>query len=171
MDCFKFPANALPNLQSLAITSTEHLQPTDSDWKVRRILTDAAQVVIKLPQLQIIELWNCENGHAAVLRYEAGEKERAATCELTWRSSWYSPIGAEAIKAWEDAAHQISQITRAKQRFQRGGRDTMLVYTFSESQRLEFGLCETHILIPFSFSHVAQTILANPELQGARLLH
>ncbi|KAL2290906.1 hypothetical protein FJTKL_14845 [Diaporthe vaccinii] len=110
MNCFKFPAGALPNLQSLAITSQEHLQP--NDWKVRRILLDAATAVTKLPKLQIMELWNCEKGHAAILRYEAAETVRSRTCELTWRSSWYSTkstIGAEVIEAWEHAAHESSR--------------------------------------------------------------
>lgn len=71
MDCFKFPADALPNLQSLALTSREHLQPTDG--KVRRILLDAATTVTKLPKLQIMELWNYGKGHAAIFRYEAAE--------------------------------------------------------------------------------------------------
>lgn len=109
-DCFKFPAGALPNLQSLAITSQEHLQPTD--WKVRRILLDAAIAVTKLPKLQIMELWNCENGHAAILRYEATETLRSGTCELTWRSSWYSTestIGDDVIEVWEHAVHKTSR--------------------------------------------------------------
>lgn len=110
MECFKFPAGGLPNLQSLAITSQEHLQPTDS--KVKRILLDAATAVTKLPKLQIMELWNCENGHAAILRYEATETVRSRTCELTWRSSWYSTqstIGADVTEAWEHAAHESSR--------------------------------------------------------------
>lgn len=107
IDCFKFPANALPNLQSLAITSKEYLQPTD--WKVQRILLDAAKVLTQLPKLQIMELWNCEDGYAAILRYEAGVTVRSRTCQLTWRSSWYSPIRANIIKAWEHTAYQISR--------------------------------------------------------------
>lgn len=110
MYCFQFPAGALPNLQSLAITSQEHLQPTD--WKVRRILLDAATTVTKLPKLQIMELWSCENGHAAIFRYETTEALRSGTCEITWRSSWYltkSRIGADVIQAWEHAAHKASR--------------------------------------------------------------
>jgi hypothetical protein len=105
-DCFKFRANALPNLQSLAITSKEHLQPIDS--KVNSILLDAAKAVTKLPKLQIMELWNCENGHAAIFRYEAGDTVRSRTCKLTWRSSWHSTIGDEVIKVWEHTAYQVS---------------------------------------------------------------
>lgn len=110
MDCFKFPANALPNLQSLAMTSQDYLQPTTGDWKVEKLLEEAAIAVTKLPKLQIMELWNCENGHAAIFRYEATERPR--TCELIWRSSWYateSTMGANMMKAWEHTAHALSR--------------------------------------------------------------
>lgn len=110
MDCFKFPANALPNLQSLAITSQEYFQPTINDWKVDKLLEEAAIAVTKLPGLQIMELWNCENGHAAIFRYEATERPR--NCKLMWRSSWCTTdwtIKANVTKAWEHTAHILSR--------------------------------------------------------------
>lgn len=109
MSCFKFPAGALPNLQSLAVTSQGYLVPTE--WKVRRILLASARAVAKLPKLQIMELWNCENEHAAILRYEAGGALQSKTCQLTWRSSWHlekSTIEA-VISAWEDTAWKASR--------------------------------------------------------------
>lgn len=109
-DCFKFPAGALPNLQSLAITSQEHLIPYSG--KLKRILLDAATAVTKLPKLQIMELWNCGDEHAAILRYEAGGTLQSGTCELTWRSSWHydnSTIEDDVILAWEDAAQKASR--------------------------------------------------------------
>lgn len=111
MDCLKFPADAFPNLQSLAITSQEHLQPADRT--VGRILLEAATAVTKLPKLQIMELWSCEDGDAAIFRYEARESVRARrACELTWRSSWpvtKATIGADVMKAWEHTAQQASR--------------------------------------------------------------
>lgn len=111
MDCLTFPAHAFPNLQSLAITSQEHLQPADR--KVGRLLLEAATAATKLPRLQIMELWNCEDGHAAIFRYEARKSVRAKrACELTWKSSWHvteARIGADVMKAWEHTAHQASR--------------------------------------------------------------
>lgn len=112
-ECFKFPADALPNLLSLAITSERYLKPNDE--KVRALLRQAARAVRKLPKLQILELWNCEKGHAAILRYEAACTGLLShTCVLTWRSSWSSAkstIGTRVMEAWEDtavnASHQL----------------------------------------------------------------
>lgn len=109
IDCFKFPADAFPNLLSLAITSKD-LKPDDG--KVRKILLQAAIAVRKLPKLQIMELWNCKKGRAAILRYEAAHTGLLShTCELTWRSSWASTkstIGTGVMKAWEETAQKAS---------------------------------------------------------------
>lgn len=109
MSCFKFPAGALPNLQSLAVTSQGYLVPTE--WKVRRILLAAATAVTKLPRLQIMELWNCENEHAAILRYETGGALQSRTCQLTWRSSWHLTKSTieDVIPVWERAALKASR--------------------------------------------------------------
>ncbi|POS69128.1 hypothetical protein DHEL01_v212479 [Diaporthe helianthi] len=110
-----------------------------------------------------MELWNCENGYAAILRYETGDTVRSRTCELTWRSSWHSTIGADVIKAWKHAAYQLSHT--GGDRYggpTRGsdveGVDTILAYAISKSPRLEF--------VPFPFSQAVQPILADYELKA-----
>jgi hypothetical protein len=111
MDCLKFRDNSFPNLQSLAITSQEHLQPTDV-VKVREILLVAAAAVRRLPKLQIMELWTCEKGHAAIFRYEATETMPSGTCEITWRCSWHpmqSTLGARVMATWGYTAQSASR--------------------------------------------------------------
>jgi hypothetical protein len=110
MECLDFPVDGFPSLQSLALTAREHLQPADVR-KLRMVLRAAAEAVAKLPALQIMELWTCERGHAAIFRYEASEAMQSGTCEITWRSSWHtrrSTLGTKVIKAWEDTAYRAS---------------------------------------------------------------
>ncbi|KAI3391329.1 hypothetical protein diail_7520 [Diaporthe ilicicola] len=107
IDCLKFPPDTFPNLESVAMTSEKHLKP--DSFLVRELLINAARAAMEMPKLQIMELWNCENGHAAVFRYESTGTAQSSACRLTWGSSWYCPksmIGERVLKAWARVAHK-----------------------------------------------------------------
>lgn len=101
-----------PKLESLALTSQQCLEPTDKNTEGLMLL--AAAAAQKMPSLQIMEIWTCGAGHAAILRYEATGTPHSSDARLTWRASWDSwdeekeedKIDWEAVvAAWEKVAH------------------------------------------------------------------
>lgn len=110
MDCLEIPDNSLfPNLESIALTSQTCFRPT-SFTNFNVLLHKAALAARKMPKLQIMEIWNCENGYAAIFRYEATGAAESSACRLTWRCSWYpaSPIQDRVVKAWETVASTVT---------------------------------------------------------------
>lgn len=101
-----------PAMESVVLTSQEHLRPDQNPNKTNAFLGAAAAVALKMPNLKTMELWSCGEGQAAVFRYEAAdprgpEPERA--CRLTWQSTWgsrYSDLVIEpaVLEAWGGVA-------------------------------------------------------------------
>lgn len=95
-----------PNLESVALTSQHHLRPMATS--LNDLLHRAAAAAMKMPRLQIMELWNCGDGHAAVFRYEATGTAESSAARVTWRCSWdhysTSHIQARVIEAWREVA-------------------------------------------------------------------
>lgn len=105
MDCLKLPAGIFANLESIALTSQVYLRPETGP--PNRLLYKAANAAMKMPKLQIMELWNCANGHADILRYESVGTASSSACRLTWRSSWCcmkSTLEKRVVEAWEEVA-------------------------------------------------------------------
>lgn len=103
-----------PNLESIALTSQHHLRPDHPG--LNDLLQKAAFAAMKMPKLQIMEIWNCGNGNAAFFRYEATGNEVSSACRITWRCSWAAPIGPLApfpfedrvVEAWGEVASTIA---------------------------------------------------------------
>lgn len=107
MDCLTVPEHAtFANIQSLALTSQAYLRPTRS---FNELLHKAALAAMKMPKLQIMEIWSCRVGYAAVFRYEATGTTESSACRLTLRCSWHAtPIRHSVVKAWENVASTIA---------------------------------------------------------------
>lgn len=95
-----------PNLQTIALTSQDMLRPTQ---RFGELLHKAALAAMKMPKLQIMEIWNAEDGHAAIIRYEAAGTPDSSACRLTFRCSWYlEPIQDCVVEAWRQVASAIT---------------------------------------------------------------
>lgn len=104
-ECLSFSAGSFPNLESVAFTSQHYLQP--SGGKLDDLLHKAATAAMEMPNLQIMELWNCIDGHAAIFRYESRSTAKTTASTLTWRCSWQgwnSVVGGSVIEAWSQVA-------------------------------------------------------------------
>lgn len=116
-DCLELPAHTFPNLESLALTSQHWLEPTQKNTE--KLFYLAASAALKMPKLQIMEIWTCGGGHAAVLRYEATGTAETSACRLTWRCSWVpeEPVAWDGvIEAWSHVADtNASRMLRFKE--------------------------------------------------------
>jgi hypothetical protein len=86
-------------LQTLSLTSRDlvpHKEPKD----INRLIFSAAQAIKKMPKLQIIELWNGGQGHAAVFRYKSVKVGGCA--KIAWRGSWNLKFETRVVTAWEN---------------------------------------------------------------------
>lgn len=87
-DCLDLPTQTFPKLESIALTSQHWLEPKDKNTENLMLL--AAAAAQSMPSLQIMEVWTCGAGHAAILRYEATGTPHSSAARLTWRASWDS---------------------------------------------------------------------------------
>ncbi|KAK7699701.1 hypothetical protein SLS64_011474 [Diaporthe eres] len=105
-DCLQFSQRTLTKLESLALTSQHWLEPTQEN--TQKLLYLAARAALKMPSLQIMEIWTCGNGHAAIFRYEATGTAHSSAARVTWRCSWDAaekPIAWDGvIAAWRHVA-------------------------------------------------------------------
>lgn len=107
MDCLEISDHTtFPSLQSIALTSQTYLQPEQS---FDELLHKAARAAMKMPKLQIMEIWNCENDHAAIFRYEATGSPKSGACRITFKCSWdAAPIADRVVKAWKHVASTVA---------------------------------------------------------------
>lgn len=99
-DCLELRSRTHPNLESIALTSQHWLEPTQKNTK--KLLYLAARAALKMPSLQIMEIWTCGNGHAAIFRYEATGTAHSSAARLTWRCSWVpDPEKPEKLINWD----------------------------------------------------------------------
>lgn len=105
-DCLELRTRTLPKLESIALTSQHWLEPTQEN--TQKLLYLAARAALQMPSLQIMEIWTCGNGHAAIFRYEATGTAFSSAARLTWRCSWDVEENAIAwkgvIAAWSHVA-------------------------------------------------------------------
>ncbi|KAJ4393026.1 hypothetical protein N0V93_002232 [Gnomoniopsis smithogilvyi] len=105
-ECLNMSATIFPNLESVALTSQHHLGPTSPG--LNDLLYKAATAAMRMPHLQIMEIWNCGKGCAAIFRYESTGTSTTTASMLTWRCSWRgmnSLVGSSVIEKWREVAH------------------------------------------------------------------
>lgn len=109
-DCLDLSGHTFPKLQSIALTSQHWLEPTEENTE--KLLLLAARAAETMPSLQIMEIWTCRNGHAAIFRYEATGTSESSASRLTWRCSWDSPEKPiewnSVIAAWRHVASTVA---------------------------------------------------------------
>lgn len=110
-DTLNFSNYTFPNLESIALTSQHWLEPSQEN--INKLLLLAAKAAEKMPKLQIMEIWTCGDGQAAILRYEATGTPYSSACKLTWRCSWVQddekPISwGKVAAAWGHVASTIA---------------------------------------------------------------
>ncbi|KAI0133733.1 hypothetical protein BJ170DRAFT_699613 [Xylariales sp. AK1849] len=117
------PSWEWPNLTSLVLTS-KLLTPDESSIAIGVMLQTAAAAAIKMPQLEMMEIWNGRKGLAALFKYQAFRNIQQAT--ITWRAVVHQYDGRRlslvqerldeaAIKSHGDAIHYLmlsSQVIR-----------------------------------------------------------
>lgn len=97
------PSWEWPNLISLVLTS-KLLAPDENQIEIGAMLKAAAAAATKMPQLEIMEIWNGRKGLAAVFKYQAFRDNQQAI--ITWRGTWKLTIEPSIIQAWEAVVHQ-----------------------------------------------------------------
>lgn len=86
-------------LTSLALTSLL-LAPNTRTAKVDNMLLAAAEAVMKMPNLEVMEIWNGREDLAMLFRYQlnAGGGQPAI---ITWRGIWEFALRPAVVQAWE----------------------------------------------------------------------
>lgn len=90
-----------PNLTSLALTS-RLFAPDESPIKIENMLQAAAAAAMKMPNLEIMEIWNGQVELAALFRYQPAGEGRPAV--ITWKGTWDFALRPPVIQAWEAVA-------------------------------------------------------------------
>ncbi|POS78363.1 hypothetical protein DHEL01_v203244 [Diaporthe helianthi] len=106
------PSWTWPYLTSLALTS-QWLDPEASQANIVELLTSAAAVARRMPELQTMGLWNGQRRLATLFQYQS----RPAT--ITWRSTWDFALLPSVIPAWEAVAnyHGAAELDVKKELF------------------------------------------------------
>jgi hypothetical protein len=90
-----------PLLRFIALTSNQ-LSLSKGEVAVNYLLCTAGTGALRMPMLQVMELWNGRQGEAAIFRYEREPSDTVAT--LAWISSWDFFPDAEVVAQWEEVA-------------------------------------------------------------------
>ncbi len=89
------------SLLTLSLTSRDlvsHGHPND----INDLLCSSAEAIKKMPRIQIMELWNSAQGHAAVFRYKSSMRGGYASIE--WKGSWRLEFERRVVAAWQSVA-------------------------------------------------------------------
>ncbi|KAI0010556.1 hypothetical protein F4779DRAFT_627122 [Xylariaceae sp. FL0662B] len=97
----RVPSWKWPNLTSLVLTS-RLLTPNRNPVEINNMLQAAAAAAMKMPKLEIIEIWNGQEGLAALFRYQSIGGGQPAI--ITWRGTWELALQSPVIRAWEAVA-------------------------------------------------------------------
>ncbi|KAI8689663.1 hypothetical protein NCS56_00230000 [Fusarium sp. Ph1] len=86
------------NLKTLSLTSW--ILKSSSRSRVNGFLCAAANAAMKMPKLQLLELWSGDKGIASVFRYRVKD----TVTEVTWLSTHITKVGQKVINAWTSVA-------------------------------------------------------------------
>ncbi|ODA78164.1 hypothetical protein RJ55_06769 [Drechmeria coniospora] len=92
-----------PNLTWLALTS-RLLAPGECSMELDDMLQAAAAAAMKMPNLEVMEIWNGGKGLAMLFRYR--RPERGLPAVITWRGTWKLTLRRPVIEAWDSVARR-----------------------------------------------------------------
>ncbi|RSM02776.1 hypothetical protein CDV31_010815 [Fusarium ambrosium] len=87
------------NLKTLSLTCQAF--KSHSTHRINRVLCAAANAAMKMPKLQLLELWDGTRGRASVFRYRVVD---TTVVEVTWLSTHILDIDQKVIDAWTSVA-------------------------------------------------------------------
>ncbi|KPM39701.1 hypothetical protein AK830_g6876 [Neonectria ditissima] len=99
-----------PNLRSLALTSWL-LDPSTRAANIDGMLLDAATVVLKMPKLETMEIWNGREGLAVLFRYQASRAGQPAV--ITLRGTFKLALRPAVARAWIAVAGEHRVVVRS----------------------------------------------------------
>jgi hypothetical protein len=89
------------HLKCLSLTSSLFFQSIKGQKKhIGNLLIAAAKVVLRMPNLTTMVLWNGGTGRACAFIYTRAEHY----AHITWRGTWDLEISRQVLEAWEDVA-------------------------------------------------------------------
>lgn len=86
------------NLKTLSLTS--RILKSSLRSRISGLLCAAANAAMKMPKLQLLELWSGEEGIASVFRYRVKD----GIAEITWLSTHIPKVDQKVINAWTSVA-------------------------------------------------------------------
>jgi hypothetical protein len=97
---FDFKPNATtrptwPYLQKLVLT-TRLFTPTGDMNHIEKMLIDAAKALAYMPKLKEFQLWNGDEGLAALFHYSVTRRD----CFITWKSTWAFQLSPVVLAFW-----------------------------------------------------------------------
>ncbi|KAM0563174.1 hypothetical protein ACHAPJ_000890 [Fusarium lateritium] len=86
------------HLKTLSLTS--EILTTNTEQDINNLLRAAARAVQKMPNLQLLELWNGKEKQACVFRYRVA----ASVSEITWLGTHVDTLDRQVIEAWNETS-------------------------------------------------------------------
>ncbi|KAL7958124.1 hypothetical protein V8C34DRAFT_305178 [Trichoderma compactum] len=97
------PSWTWPNMTWFAMTS-RLLGPDASPVEIDDMLIAASAAAIKMPNLQVMEIWNGQEGLAMLFRYQKAKGGQPAV--VTRKGTREIALGSAVMRAWEDVARE-----------------------------------------------------------------
>lgn len=99
------------HLKSLSLTPSLLFQSVNGQkQRIDNLLIAAAKLVLRMPNLTTMVLWNGGTGRACAFIYTRAKHY----AHITWRGTWDLEINQQVLQAWEDVAKLHSVELRAK---------------------------------------------------------
>ncbi|PON22439.1 hypothetical protein TGAM01_v208720 [Trichoderma gamsii] len=99
------------SLTTLVLTSGL-LQPLGDHSTIQHLLFQAARAALRMPKLELMEIWNGLEGVAAVFRYQtprykANREGKPRPTVMTWRGTWKFKLLVTLIQSWEHVTNKL----------------------------------------------------------------
>ncbi|KAF5011673.1 hypothetical protein FDECE_2248 [Fusarium decemcellulare] len=100
------PSWEWPNLTSIVLTSRLLTPKKSGTDRINEMLQAAAAAASKMPKLQVMEIWNGQQGLAMVFRYRSGGRGKPGgqPAVVTRRGTWEFTLQPSVIQAWQAVA-------------------------------------------------------------------
>ncbi|KAK1252913.1 hypothetical protein MKX08_004100 [Trichoderma sp. CBMAI-0020] len=99
------------SLTTLILTS-RLLEPLGNQPNITTMFLRAARTALRMPKLELMEIWNGRRGVAAVFRYQtsrykANSEAKQRPTMMTWRGTWMFRLEVPLIQAWEYVTYKL----------------------------------------------------------------